>query len=141
MKATSASTSRTRIASLFAAAAILFSTLPSSAAANGEWHGVWNAAGTPFTLRLIQEHDDASIRLEQIESLGFDWKTKAVRQEGNALFLDIDYAGVAGTIRVQRRDSSSAIATPLSCTPEYMVVCALSRGQQALFVRIESSAD
>lgn len=107
----------------------------------GDWHGVWNAAGTPFTLRLVQESADAQVSLEQIESLGFEWTAKRVRQEDGMLLVDIDYAGVTGTVRVQRRDASSALASPLSCTPEYMVVCALSRGQRALFVRLESAAD
>ncbi len=104
---------------------------------NTHWHGVWNATGTPFTLRLIEDPETQEIRVEQIESLGFEWTATGVTRTENTLLVDIDYAGITGTVQVTRQSTGTALASPLSCTPEYMVVCVLSKGQQELFLREE----
>ena len=99
------------------------------------WQGLWVAAGTPFALRLEQSAPGEAIGLRQVESLGFEWTATSVREVEGKLLVDVEYAGVVGTIQVQLRSRDSALAAPLSCTPEYMVVCVLSKGQQALFLR------
>lgn len=120
-------------------AGLAFLALPPLSAIGEElknsWQGVWNATGTPFTLRLIEDPKTGEVRVEQIESLGFEWTTTRITRAGESLLVDIDYAGVTGTVKVTRQSASTALASPLSCTPEYMVVCVLSNGQQALFVR------
>lgn len=99
------------------------------------WDGLWVAAGTPFALRLEQSSPGEFVRLRQVESLGFEWVATSIREEEGKLLVDVEYAGVVGTIQVQLRSEDSALAAPLNCTPEYMVVCVLSKGQQALFLR------
>ena len=120
---------------------LAFSTAQAADSQNSpsSWQGLWIALGTPFALQLVQTAPGAEVKLQQVESMGFEWTATSVREQGDALLIDVDYAGVTGTVRVIRQSASTALASPLSCTPEYMVVCVLSKGQSAVFKLITSS--
>ena len=127
--------STSRLLAPLLSALIAFPMLGQAQDQQTSWQGLWTAAGTPFALRLVQRAAGEAIELEQIESLGFEWQATSIRENAGSLLIDIEYAGVTGTIQVQRQDQDTALAMPLNCTPEYMVVCVLSKGQQALFLR------
>lgn len=99
------------------------------------WNGNWNAEGTLFTIGISVEND--ALKVEQIESLGFVWTNKDGVIDGNIVSVEVEYAGVIGIIQAELIDANTAIAFAETCTPEFMVVCALAKDRQAVFRRVE----
>ena len=103
---------------------------------SAHWNGVWNAEGTLFTIGVKVEGN--VMEVEQVESLGFVWTSKQGSIEGNAVRVEIEYAGVVGIVQAELIDANTAIAFTASCLPEFMVVCALAKDRQAVFRRVEN---
>ncbi len=101
------------------------------------WSGVWQAQGTPFTLRVTRQDDQ--LHIEPVESLGFIWRNGVGKISGDSATVEVHYQGVVGTILVQLGEGDTAMVRPLSCQPDYHVVCALVQNQQARFVKIEAA--
>lgn len=99
------------------------------------WDGVWNAEGTLFTISV--EVADGVMQVTKIETMGFEWTNEDGRVEGNTVFVNVEYAGVTGIIQAELLDANTAVAFADTCMPDYMVVCALSKGRQAIFRRVE----
>lgn len=99
------------------------------------WNGVWNAEGTLFTIGIVV--NDNVMKIRQIESLGFEWTNSDGVVEGNIARVEIEYAGISGIIQVELIDANTAVAFAATCTPEFMVVCALAKDRQAVFRRVE----
>ncbi len=127
------------VTSLFTIKLLLLVTYAqSAAAADGRWLGLWQAEGTLFTLRVV-EHDDF-LHIEPIETLGFIWNNSPGRINGDSAMFNVEYQGVVATVHVQLGEEGTAIARPVSCRPDYHVVCALVQNQQALFKKTSASA-
>jgi len=77
------------------------------------------------------------MKIRQIESLGFEWTNSDGVVEGNIARVEVEYAGVSGIIQVELIDANTAVAFAATCTPEFMVVCALAKDRQAVFRRVE----
>jgi hypothetical protein len=103
------------------------------------WNGVWNAQGTLFTIAI--EVENGVMKITQIESLGFEWTNMEGKIEGNTASVAVDYigAGVTGVIQMELVDANTATAFAATCTPEFMVACALAKGRQAVFRRVNSN--
>lgn len=101
-----------------------------------QWDGVWTAEGTLFTIAVTV--NDGVMRVEKIETMGFNWNSGDGIVDGNIVMVAVDYAGATGVVRAELLDATTAVASTASCTPEYMVVCALSRGRQARFRKVET---
>jgi len=99
------------------------------------WNGIWNAEGTLFTIGIVVNGNVMKIR--QIESLGFEWINSDGVVEGNIARVEVEYAGVSGIIQVELIDANTAVAFAATCTPEFMLVCALAKDRQAVFRRVE----
>ncbi len=80
------------------------------------------------------EGDQMSVR--QIESLGFLWTSSDGRIDGNVVTIEVEYAGVKGTIQAELVDPNTAVAFAASCLPDFMVVCLLAKDQQAVFRKV-----
>lgn len=106
---------------------------------SAHWNGEWTAEGTLFTIEITVEN--GVLKITQIESLGFEWTNSDGKLEGNVATIEVDYisAGVTGIIRVEFVDANTAIATAPICTPEFMVACAIAKGRQAVFRRLEAN--
>ena len=102
-----------------------------------QWNGVWNAEGTLFSIAILIENDE--MKVTQIESLGFEWTNENGKIDGNIATVEVDYAGVTGTIRAELIDANTAVAFAASCMPDFMVMCLLSKDRQAIFRRVESN--
>ena len=100
------------------------------------WNGVWTAEGTLFTIGV--EVADNVMTITQIETMGFVWTNEDGQVDGNIVTVKVDYAGVTGTIQAELLDANTAVAFADICTPDFMVVCALAKGRQAIFRRVES---
>lgn len=98
------------------------------------WEGEWIAEGTLFRIAASVEGEEMTI--EQIESLGFVWSSEAGAVEGSVARIPVQYAGVTGLIQAELVDAQTAVAFAASCMPEFMVVCALAKGRQAVFKKI-----
>lgn len=98
------------------------------------WNGVWQADGTMFQIRVTVI--DNVITVSQVESLGFVWTSQSGEVTGNIARVPIEYAGVNGVIQAELTGEDTAIAFAASCLPDFMVVCALAKGRQAVFTRI-----
>ena len=68
--------------------------------------------------------------------MGFIWTSKDGIVEGNIARVEVEYAGVTGIIQAELVDKETAIAFAATCAPDFMVVCALAKGQQATFKKI-----
>ncbi|MGB4246443.1 MAG: hypothetical protein WBJ75_01895 [Pseudohongiellaceae bacterium] len=101
------------------------------------WSGVWQAQGTPFTLRVTRQDDQ--LHIEPLESMGFIWSNGIGKINGDSATVEVNYQGVVGTILVQLGDGDTAMVRPLSCQPDYHVVCALVQNQQARFVKMDAA--
>ena len=101
------------------------------------WSGVWQAAGSPFMLRVRSQND--LLHVEAIDSMGLVWQNSPGTIQGDSATFEVQYQGVTATVLVQKTDAETAIARPLSCRPDYHIVCALVQNQQARFVKHHTS--
>lgn len=100
-----------------------------------QWQGEWIAEGTLF--KIAVQAVEGSLVVTPIESLGFEWTTSNGKIKGNTATIEVAYAGVTGIIAVELLDDNTARAWAQKCEPEFMVVCALAKDRQAIFVRAE----
>lgn len=99
-----------------------------------QWSGIWNAEGTLLTLKVT--HKDNQLHVEAQESMGYLWRNGVGTVNGNSATLDVEYQGVVARVMVQLGEDGTAMVRPLSCQPDYHVVCALVQNQQARFLRL-----
>ncbi len=107
---------------------------PAAAAGDDDsswWNGVWIAEGTLFSVAVSVE--DGRAEVGQIESLGFQWTSGNASVSGASLRMEVEYAGVSGIIEARLEEPGRAVVFARSCLPDYMVVCVLARGRQAVF--------
>ena len=99
-----------------------------------QWSGIWNAEGSLLTLRVT--HLDDQLHVEPVESLGFQWRNSIGHINGNSATINVEYQGVVATVLVKLGEGGTAMVRPLSCQPDYHVVCALVQNQQARFRKV-----
>ena len=99
-----------------------------------QWNGEWIAEGTLF--RIGVSVADNMMQVTQIESMGQVWTNEDGEIEGNIVRVKVDYMGATGVIQAELLDATTAVAFAASCAPEFMVVCALSKGRQAIFKKV-----
>ena len=107
-------------------------------AADADWEGEWLAEGTLFRIGVTA--DNGLLKITQIESMGQVWSSGKGEIEGVIARVPVEYAGVNGIIQAKLLDSKTAVLSAASCQPDYMVVCALSQGRQAIFIKVASPA-
>ncbi|MGB1401957.1 MAG: hypothetical protein ACPG6K_08555, partial [Pseudohongiellaceae bacterium] len=106
--------------------------------ANADWEGEWLAEGTLFRIGVTS--DNGLLKITQIESMGQIWSSGDGKIDGNIARVEVEYAGAAGVIRAELLDAKTAVLSAASCQPEFMVVCALSQGRQAIFRKVAGQA-
>ncbi|GJM13920.1 MAG: hypothetical protein DHS20C12_23230 [Pseudohongiella sp.] len=119
------------------AASFLFALLTNANAQedlSAHWNGLWVVEGTLFSIAV--EVENAELRIQQVESLGFEWTSENGKIDGNVVTVEIEYAGVAGTIQAELVDPQTAVAFAATCLPDFMVVCMLSKDRQAVFRKV-----
>lgn len=99
------------------------------------WEGRWVAQGTLFQVGITI--NESVIAVNEVESLGFVWNSGEGQVNGNVARIPVQYAGVKGIVRVELVNANTAVAIAASCMPDFMVVCALARGRQAIFKRVQ----
>ncbi|ALO47254.1 hypothetical protein [Pseudohongiella spirulinae] len=97
------------------------------------WHGEWQAEGMPFSLRVIPAGERFTVL--PLEPASIEWQASNGVINGNTGTIDIEYQGVTAKVLVQLQDTVSAIVRPMSCQPDYHVICTLVRNQQARFIK------
>ena len=75
--------------------------------------------------------------IEQIESMGQEWTNEDGSIEGNIASVPVSYAGATGIIQAELISDRLARVFAASCTPDFMVVCVLSKDREAIFRKIE----
>ena len=105
--------------------------------ASSLWSGIWQAQGSPFTLRVTQQNDE--LYIEPVESLGFIWSNGIGRINGQSAAVEVSYQGVTGTVLIQLGEGDTAMVRPLSCRPDFHIICTLVQNQQARFVKIDEA--
>jgi len=103
------------------------------------WDGTWVVEGTLFSINVAIENE--IFKVQQVESLGFEWTSKNGRVIGNIVTIEIEYAGVTGSIQAELLDPNSAVAFALTCLPDFMVVCLLSKDRQAVFRKVVENVE
>ena len=106
--------------------------------ANADWEGEWLAEGTLFRIGVTS--DNGLLKITQIESMGQIWSSGDGEVDGNIARVEVKYAGATGVIRAELLDAKTAVLSAASCQPEFMVVCALSQGRQAIFRKVAGQA-
>ncbi|MEX0964554.1 MAG: hypothetical protein WDZ52_11005 [Pseudohongiellaceae bacterium] len=119
--------------------ALLIPNLQAQEDLSSYWDGVWVAEGTLF--KIAVEIADEKLKLTQIESLGFEWTNEDGQIDGNIVTVDIEYAGVSGTIQAELLSPDTAIAIAATCLPDFMVVCMLSKDRQAVFKKVSENVE
>jgi hypothetical protein len=101
-----------------------------------DWVGEWVADGTLFQIRV--DVVDNVLKVTQIESMGFEWSSEDAELQGNAVEVAVDYqtGGVSGIIRAELLNKTTGVLSVKTCTPDFMVSCALSKGRQAIFRKV-----
>lgn len=116
----------------------MFMSLPSLAQEDfsDAWSGEWVANGTYFRIGVSVENDLLSVT--QIESLGFEWTAKDAVIDGNTVEVEVDYetGGVSGIILAELLSQTTGVLSVKTCTPDFMVSCALSKGRKAYFTKV-----
>ena len=103
------------------------------------WEGEWIAEGTYFQIRVDVENN--VLKVTEVESMGFEWSSEdAVLTGDNTVEVAVDYetGGVSGIIRAELLNETTGVLSVKTCTPEFMVSCALSKGRQAVFRKVTS---
>jgi hypothetical protein len=122
----------------FAACLFFVVSLPVLAQENlaEAWEGEWIAEGTLFQIKVDVE--DNILKVTQVESMGFEWSSEDAPIEGNTVEVAVDYqtGGVSGIIRAELLNETTGVLSVKTCTPEFMVSCALSKGRQAVFRKV-----
>ena len=98
---------------------------------DGAWGGVWAAQDSPFVIKVTRSGNQFMV--ESIESMGLEWVARNGIINGDSATIDVEYQGVYGRVLVQLMDATTAVARAMSCQPDYHVICALVRNQQAQF--------
>ena len=99
-----------------------------------QWSGNWIADGTFFQIEISVENN--TMRVIQVESLGFIWTNQDGKVDGKMAQIEVEYSGATGIIKAELIEPNMAIVTASTCTPEFMVVCALSKGRRAVFRKV-----
>lgn len=100
------------------------------------WNGEWIAEGTLFQIAVSVE--GGVMTVNQVESLGFEWSNDNGEVKGDIARVQVRYAGVSGIIQAELINASTAVVHAATCTPGYMVVCALARDRQAIFRKVDT---
>jgi len=103
------------------------------------WDGTWLVEGTLFSINVAIENEE--LKVQQVESLGFEWTSKNGKIIGNVVTVEIEYAGVTGSIQAELVDPNTAVAFAATCLPDFMVVCLLSKDRQAIFRKVSESVE
>ena len=106
---------------------------------SAHWDGAWIVKGTLFSIAVTVENEE--FRVRQLESLGFDWSSENGKVDGNIVTVEIEYAGVTGTIQAELMSPNSAVAFAVTCLPDFMVVCLLSKDRQAVFRKVTKNEE
>ena len=99
-----------------------------------QWNGNWIADGTFFQIEISVENN--TMKVTQVESLGFTWTNQDGEVDGKMAQIEVEYSGATGIIKAELIEPNMAIVTASTCTPEFMVVCALSKGRRAVFRKV-----
>ena len=97
------------------------------------WNGEWIAEGTLFRVAVTVQ--DNVLELAEVQSLGFVWSAQPGTISGNQATIQAQYAGATALLQVNLLEADRAVVEAASCTPEFLVVCVLAKGQQAVFIR------
>lgn len=103
-------------------------------AQDAAWNGQWQAEGSLFQISV--KVSDGVMTVAEVESLGFVWTSEPGEVSGNVARIPVNYGGVSGIVQAELVNANTAVATAASCLPEFMVVCALARNQQAVFRKV-----
>ena len=115
---------------------IVISASAQETAGQGDpWDGVWMAQGTPFSIRVIRQHQ--RMLVSPVQSLGFVWSTGIGSIHDDTATIEVEYQGARGTVVVTQEGNGSAIARALNCLPQTHLICALVQGQQVRFIKTE----
>lgn len=115
----------------------LFASANAQEDLSAHWDGLWIVEGTLFSIAVAIENEQLTV--QQVESLGFQWSSENGKVDGNVVTVEIEYAGVAGTIQAELIDPNTAVAFAASCLPDFMVVCMLSKDRQAVFRKVSEN--
>ncbi|MCY4357722.1 MAG: hypothetical protein OXD01_09425 [Gammaproteobacteria bacterium] len=99
------------------------------------WNGEWVAEGTLFQIRVTVVN--GLMKIDQIESLGQVWSNEDGTVADSNASVIVNYAGASGEIRAELIDPETARVFVASCTPDFMVVCVLSKERQAIFRKVQ----
>ena len=101
------------------------------------WEGRWVADGSLFEVRI--EVENSVMTISQIESMGFVWQSKSAKVAGNIATVEVEYIGVTGIAQAQVISEDTAVVSALSCKPNYMVICLLTKDQRVTFRKTTTS--
>ena len=76
------------------------------------------------------------MKVTQVESRGFTWTNQDGEVDGKMAQIEVEYSGATGIIKAELIEPNIAIVTASTCIPEFMVVCALSKGRRAVFRKV-----
>ena len=100
-----------------------------------QWSGNWIADGPFFQIEISVKNNVMVVN--QIESLGFIWTNQNGEVDGKIAQVEVEYAGATGIVIAALIEPNMAIVTASTCVPDFMVVCALAKGRQAIFRKVE----
>jgi hypothetical protein len=124
--------------SIVACSSCLFSTTAGAQTSVDEfsaaaWNGTWLAQGTLFSVAVTVQNGE--FRVNEVQSMGFVWTSQPGNVNGSEATVQVSYAGATATLLARLTSDGIAVVEAATCAPEFMVVCALARGQQATFIR------
>jgi hypothetical protein len=71
--------------------------------------------------------------------MGFVWTSKPAKVEGSIATVEIEYGGVTGVAQAELASEDTTVVFALSCEPNYMVICLLTKDQRVIFRKIKAS--
>ena len=89
-----------------------------------EWNGIWLAQGTFFSVAVTAQEGVFSV--DEVQSLGFVWTSQPGNVNGSEATVQVSYAGATAKLLARLTGDGVAVVEAATCTPEFMVVCALA---------------
>ena len=117
----------------------LFASASAQEDLSAHWNGLWVVDSTLFSIVVAIENEE--LKVQPLESLGFVWSNENGKIDGNAVTVEVEFAGATGTVQAKLVDPNTAVAFAATCLPDFMVVCMLSKNRQAVFRKVIENAE
>lgn len=103
-------------------------------ASEPDWNGYWAIEAFNFMIEVDATTD--SFEVIPVLPATLPWTPGIGEIREGKGYINVKYQGVSANLLVQLTDENTALVQPVSCMPEYHMLCALAQSQRAILTRV-----